>query len=120
MQYTLEELLRRGYPPRPDPVAHPGMYSMWLQAASRSAEVVDSKNDKVPASKLEFGALTKTTLSTWAGMAMTDAPYIVAVTRFNVPYLRMYPSGNVVGASPAGASALWVGLGGLIRDPPLH
>jgi Peptidase A4 family len=108
-----EELLARGYPPRPDAAASPDLYVKWLKAVSRPITVLPSHTVahteiSQHQSGVEEGPANATNTH-WSGFVAreTNGYYYGIQATWNVP--------EVVGGAGVGTktySGLWVGLDG--------
>jgi Peptidase A4 family len=116
-----EELLQRGYPPRPSPEGAPGAFHAWQRAVSVPATRIEpqlvSRPDigrglarPVPAREAgptEGATTTQTSFTNWSGFELNGAPgaYDWVSGMWNVP--------SVTGESNTHTySLLWVGLDG--------
>lgn len=97
----IAELLKRGYPPRPDAANRPEAYARWLSFVSRPISVV--KPNLVEA-RTHAGPETTGSGSGWGGAILTDnGPYYLSDVTIHVPVIPTSPAAHVV---------IWGGLGG--------
>jgi Peptidase A4 family len=121
-----EELLKRGYPVRPDPGQTPAAYATWLRAVTRPARKVDPR--QVQRSEVQAGPVALTGLvngpvnqggpgtgsfstlaqsQNWSGFVLADLyqTYDLVAGRWYVPAVGPGNNANVY-------SNLWIGLDG--------
>ena len=110
MALSTQELIRGGYPPRPDPEKSPGAYAAWLRAVSKPATQVVPKLARMPNRyhgplKIENGPAGS---SNWSGYALVGSsnPFDFISGRWNVPVTYGGELERPV------YSALWIGLDG--------
>jgi hypothetical protein len=112
-----QDLIRAGYPIRPDPKEAPGAYRAWLEVVSRPTTVVVPQTVARP--DVNFGAVTHT--NNWSGIQLREAfqaspsgstapsftsdPYDLVMGEWRVPYVDL-------GVVEPGhdAAAMWIGL----------
>ena len=94
------DLVKGGYPPRPDPNLAPSSYKKWLNAVSKPATLIPPHLVERP--DLHFAG------NTWCGYVLDNAStrYIVSVEQFYTPIF--VPATG----STSSNSALWAGLDG--------
>jgi hypothetical protein len=118
------QLLKRGYPPRPDPQADPPQYSRWVDAISRPVTVFQP----VPITYIgprQYGQYIGNTFCNWTGFIQSadgfqsltncllatnweGATYSIYHFYSSVPYVT---SGCGIGSNCA--TGIWAGIGGL-------
>jgi len=110
MSLSRQELVRRGYPMRPDPDESPDAYAAWLRAVSKPATEIEPKLIRMPnrfhgALKVENGPAGS---SNWSGYALvgTSSPFDFISGNWNVPATFGSQLGKTI------YSALWIGLDG--------
>jgi hypothetical protein len=126
-----EDLLKAGYPIRPNPEQAPGAYAGWLALVSRPTTVVVPQTVSRP--DVRFGPTTQGTSTNWSGFEMlqtyqvtnpngtgpgqpTPEQYDLVMGAWMVPFVG-------VGLSEIGhtAAAIWIGLDddtGIYEPPP--
>jgi Peptidase A4 family len=106
---TEDELMKGGYPPRPDPVRSPAQYSLWRSMVSTPATVVPSRGVPIsrkfaPSAGLAFSEI-------WSGGILIQPSTVYAEVwgEWVVPDVsnssKSHLNGNLV-------SSTWVGIGG--------
>jgi hypothetical protein len=117
-----EELVRLGYPPRPDPVTSPAEYADWLTAAAMPLQIVSGKTMEMPG---HYHSPTNATGTSdiWSGFVLSQAgvTYQQASSRWRVPTL----SSTGLSCGLQYRSSLWAGIDGwgtndLIQDGTAH
>jgi hypothetical protein len=110
-----EELLARGYPPRPDSVASPDKYLKWRKAVSRSVTLLPAERrartdiSRRP-SGVEEGPVQARS-SNWSGMigSQPASTYSAIEAVWNVP--------EVVAGNPTSTySGFWIGIDGWVTS----
>jgi hypothetical protein len=110
MALSSDELMRRGYPPRPDPVTSPDDYAGWLRAVSKPATQIEPKLVKMP--RRYHGPVTIENAaagsSNWSGYSLVgnSSPFDFISGNWSVPVTYGSQLGKAV------YSALWIGLDG--------
>lgn len=120
---SAEELLRYGYPDRPDPQLHPHLHARWEQMISAPASVIEPlfvvprPGEPVPG-PVQVGTSpypATATSANWSGSVMypADLDGVAAVAgQWTVPQVAEPQFGP-----PPYACATWVGIDGYSRDP---
>jgi len=107
-----EELVRRGYSPRPDPSSSPAEYADWLAAASIPVQMVSGKTREMPG---RFHSPTNSTAnnSIWSGFVLTQGgvTYRQISGHWTVPTLSSAGIPCLAGSWNYYSSA-WTGLDG--------
>jgi hypothetical protein len=102
---SVAELLKRGYPPRPDAAKRPEAYARWVSFVSRPISVV---KPNVVESDIHADPETDTVHPSWGGDILTGPnPYYLSDVTFAIPQI---PN------SPAGRAVVWGGLGGFLDN----
>jgi Peptidase A4 family len=117
-----EELLRLGYPARPDPATNPDAYATWLRAVTKPATRVAPR--LVPEPDVKHGPVTQYfpnqpgvapgTSTNWSGFGLTTtAPvsFRFVAGQWTIP--RILPA--CVGEAK---NTMWVGIDGFTPLPP--
>ncbi len=113
-----EELLKAGYPIRPDPNQEPGAYASWLARVSRPTTVVVPQTVSRP--DVKFGPTTPSYVNNWSGFqllqasggsvtgtAPTPEQYDLVMGEWRVPCVDCADDLIEVGHA---AEATWIGL----------
>jgi Peptidase A4 family len=118
-QMSDEELSSAGYPPRPDPVASPEAYSIWLGLVAQPITLLPPR----AVSRTDIGHRSRNTLE--AGLAAEHDPNWSGIEAVHAPRSVMEVSGNwhvpnIVGVEVdhVGYSSMWVGLDGDENNDP--
>lgn len=106
---SAEELLGRGYPPRPDPVHAPDAFRTWLRAVTKAATFIEPRLVPNPGvtHTLERVTASAETTSNWSGYELrgSSGSYTEVFGTWTVP--------QVIVAKPGATySAFWIGLDG--------
>jgi hypothetical protein len=126
LRLTSEELLQRGYPPRPELRQAPLAFSRWQRMVSRAAVFVEPKT--VPNSDVSHGlaipddssaapsvisAGTPVNYSNWSGFQLIASPgtYKTVYGSWRVPSI-LFPEQPGQGTVSATYSSFWIGLDG--------
>jgi hypothetical protein len=110
MALSSQELVKRGYPLRPDPQHSPGAYANWLKAVSKPATFIPPKTAHVEGrfhGPAKVGAEPGSS-NNWSGYAPygSSSPFTWVVGDWNVP-------ATVGGeANTTTHSSFWIGLDG--------
>jgi hypothetical protein len=123
-----EELMRGGYPPRPDAAKQPDAYARWLQQVTNPTEVLGAKPIGIvgrghanAAFQGRATSLYTVTSYNWAGMALDPAGFNSTSHQPNSggPALVSYEADITIptaGTCPANQycqASIWGGIGGL-------
>jgi hypothetical protein len=106
-----QELVARGFPPRPARAAAPGAYETWLEIVSQPMTIVTAPPVTHPDT---FHGTFNATSTNWSGLVGTNGGYEFVVGQWNVPSVTG-ETGN------CDYSSEWVGIDGntstdLIQD----
>ena len=110
--YSDDQLLRLGYPLRPDPTNNPRAYAQWLTAVSKPINIIQAQTASNPG--VQHVTYSKTS-GNWSGFELipylpnanndTLAPWVEVAGHWLVPHV----TGETLQTSH---SSLWVGLDG--------
>jgi len=105
-----EELLRRGYPFRPDERISPEAYAAWLRAVTRPAQLVEPSQVTNPALRHDVAKIPiccGKTLLNWSGVEVSGpaGPFAYVRGTWKVPGVTGEPNGTDY-------SSTWVGIDG--------
>jgi Peptidase A4 family len=135
MALSNKDLIARGYPPRPDPVAAPSRYALWLKIVSRPFTIVNPRSVPHPGvyhapTTVEFPRLNSPAFAlpppamqhsfnnapknTWSGAYITQpaGQYYLIEAVWHVPSVDY----SLPDSPYAAAAAEWVGLDNAIND----
>jgi hypothetical protein len=117
-----EELLSRGYPPRPDPEQSPEAYATWLRIVSSEFTTVEAKtvttdrSHGIPTSPVRRGFLPSTgNSSNWSGFVVYQDPRLLDLNPpkpYDFASAEWYVPGVQGQPFIQDESSLWVGLDG--------
>jgi len=111
--YSAEELLARGYPPRPDPTQAPDAYAAWLKAVSKPSTLITPRivtTDRAhgPVTYFSGGPTTVSqTSNNWSGFVLQPGP-----TPYNMVFGDWIVPAVAGEQNTATYSSLWIGLDG--------
>jgi hypothetical protein len=114
------ELIRRGYPPRPDPQLAPTAYAAWRRAVSTPSirvtpHTVPGSNAHNPSEIMQAPnmGIGNTTSSNWCGYANVDgySPFNWVMGEWQVPPVYPEPARDFFGGTQTYSSE-WIGLDG--------
>jgi hypothetical protein len=119
MSLSQEDIVSRGYPPRPDPVASPARYAAWLDVVSRPVNLIEPQlvqstrahtPPRVAAPKRHVAVNpTQTTSTSWSGFVIDnpDVQFDEIYAAWSLPSTT-----SESGFWTTARSSDWVGLGG--------
>jgi hypothetical protein len=101
LSYTLPDLMKRGYPLRPDPVSAPEAYETWLTKVSKPATLI---TPIIVPTKAHNTVMMSD--PNWSGIINNSGgAYSIVTGRWNVPEVPGYPDEDT-------SSSTWVGIDG--------
>jgi hypothetical protein len=109
-QLSDEQVLKRGYPPRPDAAKSPKVYAAWLKVVSKPATFIPARTVSVPGISHERRSRVRPDVessSNWCGYELQGSgrTYDLVLGEWLVPPLKGEPGVHTY-------SGLWVGLDG--------
>jgi len=107
-----EELLRMGYPPRPDPVSEPDGYAEWLRQTSEPLQVIEPKavTDDVTWGPARSQSWSGYVLEPGCSIFTTCISFNTVAGQWHVPTVTT-PNGLGFGTFD-GYTGMWVGMDG--------
>ncbi len=110
---TQEELHAMGYATRPDPVANPDRYALWLKSVSAPSIRVSASGVAMP--NIRHTTMSNQTSPDWAGYMAASSGGAEQFT--NVTGWWYVPTIANVMAGVANYSSAWIGVGGYSAGP---
>ena len=114
LQLSDEEVVRREYPVRPDPIKAPDAFATWLQVVSKPARRLNPRQVAHP----EASASTYIASGTWSGFALKTvedesieipvSTYDFVASGWNVPTVSL----STIEQNTTTRSSFWIGLDG--------
>ena len=109
LQLSDDELVKREYPVRPNPIQAPRPFANWLQVVTKPARRVDSRQMAYP----ELRASSQANTNNWSGWDFKDAPNEEPNSIFDMVEGEWYvPTVTAPVSEGTSYSVLWVGLDG--------
>jgi hypothetical protein len=110
MSISQADVIKAGYPPRPDPTLAADAYQEWLNLVTASATLIPLH--AVATSGVRMGQVQSTNSYFWDGLVIekvqTSTHYLEAIGAFNIPIFAPYGS--------ISQATIWPGLGGAFEN----